>query len=208
MGYTKAKRPWRWPRFPIYHQPTNFAPNNQQQQSFLGYCAHITRAIWHNIPSGLSNIQIKAVVTFCLISESDRLPYHLTSDSSFTFLIELLGGTWNQRGQKSARWNIRIQKYNGRVVAGILWQLAVKRIMKWGQSGRHTMSMSKSCKFLLWWYIHIWLNKAWHSHYLMNATKRRRKKEMEIWGVYNSYRRKKIQKKMYIWLVVSTMHPW
>ena len=70
----------------------------------LAYCAHITCAFCSNIPSELSNIQLKTEVTSYLISKSDRLPYDLASDSSFTFIIELLWGT-NQTGSKLAMWN-------------------------------------------------------------------------------------------------------
>ena len=56
----------------------------------LAYCAHITCAFCSNIPSELGNIQLKTEVTSYLISKSDRLPYDLASDSSFTFIIELL----------------------------------------------------------------------------------------------------------------------
>jgi len=104
----------------------------------LAYCAHITCAFCSNIPSELSNIQLKTEVTSYLISESDRLPNDLASEFRQQFhLHHRIVMRHKSNGIKIS--HVEHHKHHGRIVAG------TSLLMKRGQ----TTSMSKIFNFLL-----------------------------------------------------------
>ena len=80
-------------------------------------------------------------------------------------------------------------KHHGRVVAALQVYLCCMQCRGYWNEVRQP-AWVKSLNFIMMIYPHM-IDKAWHSHHLMNRIKRDKKKE-KIWGVYNSYRRKSI----------------